>query len=77
MKRSNPEDELPWLNSMKPDVQFRLQRKLARAEYKLAHIDSLISNGTAGWLTYMRLNMVCRRIEQLQVRLKRLADEQF
>jgi hypothetical protein len=47
------------------DKTSRRERALARAERKLAHIQSLIDRGHLGWLTYLRLNRVCRKIEKL------------
>jgi hypothetical protein len=47
----------------------KLHAKLARLERKLDAIQRLIDNGHLGWLTYWRLNSVCRKIEKIDSQL--------
>ena len=54
-----------------------LERALARAEHKLAHIQSLIDRGHLGWLTHWRLNAVCRQIEKLDIALGRGKNDEM
>jgi hypothetical protein len=53
----------------------QLERALAAAERKLAYIQSLIDRGRLGFLTELRLNHICRKIEKLDIALKEMGRE--
>jgi hypothetical protein len=54
---------------------LKLRKSLAKLERKLAAIQRLIDAGNLGWLTYWRLNSVCRKIEEIDLQLSACQSE--
>jgi hypothetical protein len=54
---------------VKATTKAGLERKLARAERKLAHLSSVDENDL-GWPIYWRLNWVRRKVKKLQAQIR-------